>query len=54
MEPDETEPATPSAEEVYGLLAVFLTYIAYGLYLAWAFCPPHWLDAVGWTWYPDR
>lgn len=44
----------PSAKEVYGSLAVLLTYLAYAVYLVWAFAPASWLDSVGWTWYPDR
>ncbi|KAL1410624.1 hypothetical protein Q8F55_004641 [Vanrija albida] len=44
----------PSAKEVYGSLAILLTYILFAVYLVWAFAPPRWLDAVGWTWYPAR
>jgi hypothetical protein len=44
----------PSAPEVYGALAALLTYIAFGVYLIWAFAPEGWLDQWGWTWYPDR
>lgn len=47
-------PALPSAKEVYGSLAVLLTYISGGVYLVWAFAPVGWLDQWGWTWYPDR
>ena len=43
-----------SSKEIYGLIAVLGTYLAFGIYLIWALCPPHWLDAVGWTWYPSR
>lgn len=56
--PTEPEPPyaadLPSAKEVYGLLGVLLTYLAFAAYLVWAFAPAHWLDAVGWTWYPAR
>lgn len=44
----------PSAKEVYGSLAVLLTYFAFALYLVWGFAPRGWLDKAGWTWYPDR
>ena len=44
----------PTAKEVYGFVAVILTVLGYWTYLAWGFFPPHWLDAVGWTWYPTR
>ena len=44
----------PSAPEVYGALAALLTYIAFAVYLVWAFAPEGWLDQWGWTWYPDR
>ncbi|WOO78739.1 Phosphatidylinositol N-acetylglucosaminyltransferase subunit P [Vanrija pseudolonga] len=44
----------PSAKEVYGSLAILLTYLLFAVYLLWAFAPPAWLDAVGWTWYPAR
>lgn len=44
----------PSAKEIYGLIAVLGTYLAFGVYLTWAILPPSWLDAVGWTWYPSR
>ncbi|BEJ14322.1 hypothetical protein CspHIS471_0400890 [Cutaneotrichosporon sp. HIS471] len=53
-EPSAPYPDLPVAKEVYGLLAVLLTYLAFGAYLVWAFAPSHWLDAVGWTWYPSR
>jgi hypothetical protein len=43
-----------SPKEIYGLIAVLGTYLAFGIYLIWALCPPSWLDAVGWTWYPSR
>jgi phosphatidylinositol glycan class P protein len=44
----------PSSKEIYGLIGVLGTYLAFGAYLIWAICPPSWLDAVGWTWYPSR
>ena len=47
-------PVLPSAKEVYGSLGVLLTALGYGVYLLWAFLPPHYLDAVGWSWYPAR
>ncbi|ORX33495.1 PIG-P-domain-containing protein [Kockovaella imperatae] len=50
----DREPAVPSAREVYGFVAVILTFLGYWLYIAWAFSPPNWLDSIGWTWYPDR
>ena len=54
-EPDAVQKEQlPSAKEVYGSLAVLLTYFAFALYLVWAFAPPGWLDKAGWTWYPDR
>lgn len=58
-EPDEPGDAVekdqlPSAKEVYGSLAVLLTYFAFALYLVWGFAPRGWLDKIGWTWYPDR
>jgi phosphatidylinositol glycan class P protein len=43
-----------SSKEIYGLIAVLGTYLAFGIYLVWALCPPAWLDAIGWTWYPSR
>jgi len=43
-----------SPKEIYGLIAVLGTYLAFGIYLIWALCPSSWLDAVGWTWYPSR
>jgi hypothetical protein len=43
-----------SSKEIYGLIAVLGTYLAFGIYLIWALCPPAWLDAIGWTWYPSR
>ena len=43
-----------SSKEIYGLIAVLGTYLAFGIYLVWALCPPSWLDAIGWTWYPSR
>jgi fatty acid desaturase len=53
-EPAAPYPDLPVAKEVYGLLGVLLTYLAFGAYLVWAFAPSRWLDAVGWTWYPSR
>ncbi|KLT42954.1 PIG-P-domain-containing protein [Cutaneotrichosporon oleaginosum] len=53
-EPAAPYPDLPLAKEVYGLLAVLLTYLAFAAYLIWAFAPSRWLDAVGWTWYPSR
>jgi len=44
----------PSAKEVYGSLAVLLTYLAFGTYLVWAAAPHGFLDRMGWTWYPSR
>lgn len=44
----------PTAKEIYGLIAVLGTYLAFGVYLVWAFTPDEWLHAVGWTWYPSR
>lgn len=52
--PEAPNSDLPSAKEVYGSLAVLLTYIAFAAYLVWAFCPSAWLDSLGWTWYPDR
>ncbi|TXT11244.1 hypothetical protein VHUM_01995 [Vanrija humicola] len=44
----------PSPKEVYGSLAVLLTYLAGFVYLLWAVAPAAWLDKAGWTWYPAR
>lgn len=44
----------PTSKEVYGSLAVLLTYISGAGYLVWALAPLGWLDQWGWTWYPDR
>lgn len=44
----------PNAKEIYGLIAVLGTYLAFGVYLVWALCPDEWLHKVGWTWYPSR
>jgi hypothetical protein len=43
-----------SSKEIYGLIAVLGTYLAFGVYLIWALSPSSWLDTVGWTWYPSR
>jgi hypothetical protein len=43
-----------SSKEIYGLIAVLGTYLAFGIYLVWALCPPAWLNVIGWTWYPSR
>lgn len=50
----QDEETLPSAPEVYGALVALLTYIAFAVYLVWAFAPEGWLDQWGWTWYPDR
>ena len=50
----EASSTLPTAKEVYGSLAVLLTYISGIVYLVWAFAPIGWLDQWGWTWYPDR
>jgi phosphatidylinositol glycan class P protein len=53
--PPLPEPAAKSrAPEMYGFVAWISTWIAYVLFLAWALLPPAALDAVGWTWYPNR
>jgi hypothetical protein len=52
--PSQTTTGLPSAKEVYGSLAVLLTYLAFGTYLVWASAPAGSLDRVGWTWYPSR
>ena len=52
VEPTQNEEL--SSKEIYGLIAVLGTYLAFGIYLFWALCPPAWLDAIGWTWYPSR
>ena len=52
LEPTQNEEL--SSKEIYGLIAVLGTYLAFGIYLIWALCPPTWLDAIGWTWYPSR
>ena len=56
IRPIETPAASdlPSSKEIYGSLGVLLTALGYGVYLLWAFLPPQYLDAVGWTWYPAR
>jgi hypothetical protein len=50
----ESKSSLPTPAEIYGLIAVLGTYLAFGIYIIWAFCPSRWLDKVGWTWYPSK
>ena len=42
------------SQEVYGFVGWIVTFIAYFAYLAWAFVPEAWLEAIGITYYPDK
>lgn len=44
----------PLAKEVYGAIAVLLTYLGFALYLVWALVPARWLEHESWAWLPSQ
>lgn len=54
-EPKWPPPETRSrASEFYGFVAWTSTYLAFGIYLLWAFLPDECIIWLGVTWYPSR
>ena len=43
-----------SNAEFYGYSLYLMSIFAFLLYLAWAYVPNAYLDAMGWTYYPDK
>lgn len=40
--------------EFYGYAVYLITIFAFFIYLVWAYIPNEYLDAIGWTYYPNK
>lgn len=56
----QTETSSPLMEkdtiyaEFYGYAMYLITIFAFAIYITWAYLPNEYLDAMGWTYYPNK